>query len=144
LPPGLRGALQSRFIGLPWGAGVPSADTTTATARKETLMAVLSHAKPAAIGTAMPKSYLSAQEREALMHEGASANSIYLSESEAADDAGDGDASWGWLSLVELPAHSLMALKRRNGGQFIRDKNLNTTKADKVYGAGWLDRPSVP
>jgi hypothetical protein len=89
----------------------------------------------------MPKSYLSAQERAALSQEGASANSIYLSESEAADDAGDGDASWGWLSLAELPAHSLMALKRTSGGQFIRDKKLNTAKADAVYGAGWLDRP---
>jgi hypothetical protein len=88
--------------------------------------------------TETPKSYLPAGEREALMQEGG-IDLVYLSESQEAGRAGDEDAAWGWLSLVELEAQTLMSLKRRTSGQFIREKNLRTTKADEVYGSGWLD-----
>jgi hypothetical protein len=100
----------------------------------------MAHATPAPI----PKSYLPPEKREALLHTSASANSLYLSESDAADDAGDEEAAWAWLSLVEWPAQSLMRLKRRTSAQFIRDKKFNTAKADEVYGPGWLDRPCAP
>jgi hypothetical protein len=89
---------------------------------------------------AMPKSYMTDAQRDALRAQGMTDDDIYLSESEAADDAGDDEASWGWLAKVELPAHTLMFLKRRHGAGFIRELGFNTAGADAVYGAGWLDR----
>jgi len=87
----------------------------------------------------MPKSYLSEEEREDLLREG-SMNLVYLSESQEADNAGDEDAAWAWLSMAELPAHTLMFLKKGSGAQFIRDMGFNTAPADAMYGADWLDR----
>jgi len=84
-------------------------------------------------------SYLPPEERDALMREGGM-DLVYVVESQKADKAGDAQASWAWLALAELPAHSLMRLKKNHGAQFIRDMGFNTTKADAMYGAGWLDR----
>jgi hypothetical protein len=89
--------------------------------------------------TETPKSYLSAEEREALLREGGM-NLVYAAESQEAGRAGDEDAAWAWLSFAELPARILMSLKNRTSGQFIREKKLRTTKADEAYGLGWLDQ----
>jgi len=89
---------------------------------------------------AMPKSYLPEEEREELIREG-DMDIVYLLESQAAGHANDENTAWAWLSLVALPAHTLMSFKRRRGAQFIRDKGLNTTQADIAYGLGWLDQP---
>jgi len=86
-----------------------------------------------------PKSYLPAEEREALFREGGD-NLVSLCESQRAAKAGDRHASWGWLALSDLPPHSLRFLKRRRGAQFIRDWGFNTKEADSLYGADWLDR----
>jgi len=86
-----------------------------------------------------PKSYLLQADREALMRE-AGINAVYGAESQEADAAGDMDSAWAWLALAELPAHTLMRLKRSQGAQFIRDWRFNTTNADAEYGAGWLDK----
>jgi hypothetical protein len=82
---------------------------------------------------------LSLEEREKLLCEG-SMNLVYLSESQEAGRAGDEDAAWSWLACAELSAQSLMTLKNTAGVQFIREKRLNTVKADAAYGPGWLDR----
>ncbi|MDR1163500.1 MAG: hypothetical protein LBM17_06685, partial [Candidatus Accumulibacter sp.] len=66
---------------------------------------------------------------------------VYLAESTEAGGAGDEETAWAWLALAELTPQSLMGLKRRLGGQFIRDKGLRTAHADALYGAGWLDTP---
>jgi len=89
--------------------------------------------------TALPKSYLSQEERDALLREGGM-NLVYGAESQEAERAGDGDAAWAWLALAALPAHSLMRLKQSQGAQFIRKWGFNTTRADAAYGTGWLDR----
>jgi len=86
-----------------------------------------------------PKSYLPEQEREELLREGG-ANLLYLSESIEAGDAGDEETAWAWLRFADLTPKSLMRLKNRTSGQFIRDKGLNTVKADALYGHDWLDR----
>jgi len=86
-----------------------------------------------------PRSYLSDEEKDALLREG-SMNSVYLAESQEAGEAGDEDTAWAWLSMAELPAHSLMHLKRQYGAGFIRKMGFNTAKADAQYGMGWLDR----
>lgn len=83
----------------------------------------------------MPKSYLTDKDREGLTQ-----NGIYSAESAAADKAGDGEAAWEWLALAEIPAHALLALKRVEGADYIREKGLRTETAEKVYGSDWLDR----
>jgi len=88
---------------------------------------------------ATPKSYLPAEEREALLREGGM-DLVYIAESQDAGSAGDMDAAWAWMALAKLPAHSLMRLKKSEGAKFIRDLGFNTTKADAVYGPGWLDK----
>lgn len=90
--------------------------------------------------TATPKSYLPAEERDALLQEGGM-NLVYLSESQEAGRAGDEETAWAWLRIAELSATSLKMLKAWNGAQFIRDMGFRTNKADAVFGAGWLDRP---
>jgi len=86
----------------------------------------------------IPKSYLSEEEREALLREG-SMNLVYIAESQEADDAGDKAASWAWLSMAKLPASSLRTIKRCSGAQFIRDMGFDTSSADAIYGPDWLD-----
>lgn len=92
--------------------------------------------------SAPPKSYLPQEERDGLLREGGM-DLVYLSESLEAGKAGDEDTAWAWMSLVELSAESLMGLKMRTSAQFIRDMNLNTTKADQAYGPDWLDQPDI-
>jgi hypothetical protein len=86
-----------------------------------------------------PKRYLDATRREALFREGGM-NAVYAAESRAADNAGDGDASWAWLAMGELPADALRFLKRRHGAAFIRLWGFSTRHADEAYGADWLER----
>ena len=83
----------------------------------------------------MPKSYLTDEEKV-----GMSENCIYAAESQAADEAGDEEASWEWLKLVKIPAHALLAAKRRNGSEWIRSHGLRTETAEQAYGKDWLDR----
>jgi len=87
----------------------------------------------------LPKSYLSAEEREILLREG-SQNLVYIAEAQEADNNKDGDTAWAWLALTDVPAHTLMSLKNRRGAAFIRELGFNTRKADEKYGPGWLDR----
>jgi hypothetical protein len=86
-----------------------------------------------------PKSYLDEKERAALMAEG-DIELVYGAESQAAGRAGDEDAAWAWLSLVELPAHSLLRLKENQGAQFIRKMGFPVAQAEAVYGPNWLDK----
>jgi len=88
----------------------------------------------------MPKSYMTDAERDVLRADGLSDNGIVLAESDAADAAGDGEASWAWLALAELPAHTLAFLKGRRGAQFIREMGFRTENAELAYGPDWLDR----
>ncbi|MDR2614782.1 MAG: hypothetical protein LBC91_05630 [Candidatus Accumulibacter sp.] len=84
----------------------------------------------------MPKSYMTEADRQGL-----SQNAVYLSESLAAGEAGDEEASWQWLALAELTPSSLLSCKANLGADFIRQKGLNTAPADREYGPGWLDAP---
>lgn len=83
----------------------------------------------------MPKSYLSDEEKIGLDE-----NMIFLCESHAAAEAGDRDAEWEWLAKAELPAYSLMRLKKRYGADWVRKMGFRTEPAEKVYGKDWLDR----
>lgn len=45
--------------------------------------------------------------------------------------------------MVELPAYSLLGLKKSHGAQFIRDMGFPTKDADEEYGPGWLDKDII-
>ena len=44
------------------------------------------------------------------------------------------------LSKLEVPAQTLMAIKKVRGAVWILSRNLNTRLADEEYGPDWLDR----
>jgi hypothetical protein len=92
--------------------------------------------------TEMPKSYLPAEEREALLREGGEGgmNLVYLAESGAAEDAGDEETSWAWLRYADLPPYALKTMKNVLGADFVRQQNfLCIEEANRVYGENWLD-----
>jgi len=104
-------------------------DTTTA--------APLTHSPS---GKPLPKSYLSAEEREEILRE-EGFDALCSAENFAAGEAGDRKAAWAWLAAVEdIPPHILMFLKIQRGAQFIRDLGFNTAPAEAVYGADWLEK----
>lgn len=72
----------------------------------------------------MPKSYLKEEEKVGL-----DPNGILLAESAAADDAGDEKAAWEWLTLAELPAHSLSFLERSFGTEWMKKMGFKTARA---------------
>lgn len=78
-----------------------------------------------------------AEERAAL-----SENSKIVLAMMEARDRGDQAEADRLLSTLEVPAHTLMAIKNSvpGGAGVIRRMNLNTRLADKKYGPGWLDR----
>lgn len=83
----------------------------------------------------MPKSYLTDADRERFTQ-----SEIYLVESRAASDAGDDEAAWAWLRYADLPAYSLMTMKRVLGADFVREMDfLCINKANQAYGDNWLD-----
>ncbi|MDR1936009.1 MAG: hypothetical protein LBS49_10630 [Candidatus Accumulibacter sp.] len=83
----------------------------------------------------IPKSYLADAEREGLTQ-----SEIYLAESQAAGDAGDEETAWAWLRYADLPAYSLMTMKRVLGADFVREQNfLCIGEANRAYGENWLD-----
>lgn len=88
----------------------------------------------------MPKSYLSDAERQELMEERVSENTLYAIEAQEATKADDSETAWAWLALAEIPAHTLLALKRVEGADYIRARGLRTESAEAAYGKDWLDR----
>ena len=83
------------------------------------------------------KGFLSKEEREErlrLYH--GDIEMVYLAEGNRADDD---DTFWQWYSLMALPGHTLMTLKRWFGADFIRGTGFDTSKAEKDYGPGWLE-----
>ena len=58
-----------------------------------------------------------------------------------AKDRGDTEEYYRLLSELDIPAHTLMAIKRAKAGgaDWIRKRNLRTRLSDKKYGPDWLD-----
>jgi len=86
-----------------------------------------------------PKSYLSEAEKAELLEEGGW-DLVYGEEAHAANEARDSDSFWAWMARVELPAHSLVGLKKRRGAEFIRALRFNDTLAKEKYGDDWLEK----
>ena len=57
-----------------------------------------------------------------------------------AEDRGNTEEADRLFSALEIPAHTLMAIKAVLGADWIRSRNLRTHLADEKYGPGWLDR----
>ena len=86
------------------------------------------------------KGYLSSaeQEEELRLYHG-KIESVYQAEATKADEAGDSETFWQWFSLIAVPAHSLMTLKKWNGAEFLRSLDFDISKANEAYGPGWLE-----
>ena len=56
-----------------------------------------------------------------------------------AEDQGDMEEYRRLFSELYAPAHTLMAIKRVLGADYIRERNLRTHLADEKYGPGWMD-----
>ena len=58
-----------------------------------------------------------------------------------AEDRGDMAEADRLFSELDIPAHTLMAIKDTPGGvDFIRSHNLHTHLAEEKYGPDWMDR----
>ena len=87
------------------------------------------------------KGFLSKEEREEQLRiYYGDIEYVYLAEAEKARKTKDIDTFWQWISLTELPAHSLAAMKVWYGANFIRGTGFDTTEADEVYGPDWLEQ----
>ena len=87
------------------------------------------------------KGYLSKEEREERLRTCyGNITYVYMGEADMARKAKDDAGFWQWLSLTELPAHSLAVMKLWYGANFIRGTGFDTTEADEVYGTDWLER----
>ena len=65
---------------------------------------------------------------------------VYLAEGSKASKAGDEDTFWQWYSLMALPGHTLMTLKRWFGANFIRGTGFDISRTNEDYGPDWLDK----
>ena len=87
------------------------------------------------------KGYLSKEEREERLRTfHGDIEYVYMGEADRALKAKDNAGCQQWLSLTRLPAHYLSCLKIWYGADFIRGTGFDTTRADKAYGPGWLER----
>ena len=86
------------------------------------------------------KGFLSKEEQEEQLrlYHGKIEN-VYSAEADKAHKAGDNETFWQWFSLIAVPEHFLLSLKRWRGADFIRELGFDTSKADTAYGPGWLE-----
>ena len=71
-------------------------------------------------------------------------NKVAMRELLAAIDCEGTEALDIALTKIKFASHVLMAIKRTEGADYIRRMNIDTSRADKVYGPDWLDEPSWP
>lgn len=79
---------------------------------------------------------LTALERETLPRDLVVAADMF-----EAQDRGDDAEYYRLLRELNIPAETLMALKRGGRSSLIRELGLKTDLADAKYGPGWLDEP---
>ncbi|MDE0156992.1 MAG: hypothetical protein OXI88_22530 [Gammaproteobacteria bacterium] len=58
-----------------------------------------------------------------------------------AEDQGNTEEADRLFSALDIPAHTLMAIKTVLGADWIRSRNLRTHLAEEKYGPDWLDAP---
>jgi hypothetical protein len=62
------------------------------------------------------------EKRNGLMHLGQ--DTVFVFESQAADEAGDDEAGWAWLALAELPQACKDILKIGCNEEFLKAKGF--------------------
>ncbi len=55
-------------------------------------------------------------------------------------DNGDDDAFYAAAREMKAPADALMACKKVNGADWIKEMGLDTSRADQEYGKDWLNK----
>ena len=68
------------------------------------------------------------------------ANIKYFAEYTEALKNDDDETAERLLSKMKLPAFTLDTFKEFYGAETVRSMNLDTSRADKLYGPDWLDR----
>ena len=58
-----------------------------------------------------------------------------------AEDRGNTEEADRLFSELDIPAHTLMAIKAVLGADWIRSRNLRTHLAEEKYGPDWLGLP---
>lgn len=77
---------------------------------------------------------LTAEQRAALPR-----NSKILVAMWEAEDQGNTEEADRLFSALDIPAHTLMAIKAVLGADWIRSRNLRAHLAEEKYGPDWLD-----
>ncbi len=67
-------------------------------------------------------------------------NQYHIKKLADAKEAEDEDAEFYHRSQIYHDPDALMSAKILSGAQWIRDRKLNTTIAERKFGHGWLDR----
>lgn len=57
-----------------------------------------------------------------------------------AEDSGDEELAAKLFAQIPFDIKTLQAMKRLEGADWIREKGINTSRADKHLGCDWLDR----
>ena len=57
-----------------------------------------------------------------------------------AEDCGDEELAAKLFAQIPFDIKTLQAMKRLEGADWIREKGINTSRADKHLGGDWLDR----
>ena len=81
-----------------------------------------------------------ARAKDPISPEDCDANVKYLAEYAKAVVDDDDETADRLFSKLKLPALTLQTFKELYGAEYVRRKNLDTSRADKLYGPDWLDR----
>ena len=81
-----------------------------------------------------------ARAKDPISPEDHAANTKYFAEYMRALANDDSEAADRVLPKMKLPAFTLDTFKEFYGAEYVRRKNLDTSRADKLYGPDWLDR----
>ena len=81
-----------------------------------------------------------AQADDPISPEDHAANVKYLTEYARALRNDDEETADRLFSKLKLPAFTLDTFKELYGAEGVRSMNLDTSRADKLYGPDWLDR----
>ena len=81
-----------------------------------------------------------ARAKDPISPEDLDANLKYSAEYAKAVVDNDKETAARLLSKLKLPAFILETFKELYGAEGVRSRNLDTSRADKLYGPDWLDR----
>ena len=81
-----------------------------------------------------------AQADDPISPEDLDANIKYFAEYTRAVRNDDKETADRLFSKLKLPALTLETFKELYGAEGVRSMNLDTSRADKLYGPDWLDR----